>query len=122
VVGVAQRNASYTVLAPNSDCSLHRGERSEVSRPLMTVPTLQRAESRFDFRLGDRIHTAILNGSHKARKAVDAVRVYPVTGRLTEQSRANLGAIVSEFELAQRARQRRLHFTKWNAIHDFPDE
>ena len=93
VVGIAQRHASHAVLASESDGTLHRGQRSQIARAAVAIPTLQRAKSSHYLRLGGRIHRSVTNRDHEARKAVDAVRVHSVARGFGKQPCASVGAI-----------------------------
>src|ERR1035441_6038630 len=86
-VGVAQRHATYSMLAAESDSAFHAGLRVQIAWASASIPALQRAKARQPLRLRLHVDASIANHRNESRKAIDAVRVHAVAGCLSEEPR-----------------------------------
>ena len=105
------------MLAAERDGALHGGQRIQIAGAFVPVPALKRAQPRRGRGLARGIDAAVANGFHKARKAVDAVRIDAVARGFGKEAGAALGALGREAELAQNSGEGLLHFGEGDAVH-----
>ena len=74
--------AADAMLPAQRDGPLHRLARIQIARSALTIPALQRAESRHHAGLSSRINFPVPHHRYKPRKPVHAVRIHPVARRL----------------------------------------
>src|SRR6266852_674304 len=75
VIGVAQRDAADAVVARKRYGALHTRVIVQVAGPAPAIPSLKRAVSRYQLRLGLNIHDAIPNSFNESWKPIYTVRV-----------------------------------------------